>query len=123
MLGGKRETETSEGTWVEESLKHLTPACGSRWLRLKQGTRYGREAFKTGLGASPASVGHRSAGWNSLDVLCRVACGEAREMSLVWAGVEEVVGAQRCEGGMVYRVMCSVGRMKTEGPRDLLPAS
>lgn len=44
-------------------------------------------------------------------------------MSLVWAGVEEVVGAQGCEGGMVYRAMCSVGRMKTEGSRDMLPAS
>lgn len=109
MLGGKRETETSEGTRGEESFKYLISVCGSRWLRLKQGTRYGGEAFKTGLGAYPANVGHQRAGWNSLDALCRVACGEAREMSLVWAGVEEVMGAQRCEGGMVYRVMCSVG--------------
>lgn len=41
----------------------------------------------------------------------------------MWAGVEEVVEAQGCEGGMVYRAMCSVGRMKTEGSRDMLPAS
>lgn len=123
MLGGKRETEISEGTQVEESLKYLTPVCDSTWLRLKQGTRHGGEAFKFGLGSSPASVGHQRAGWNSLDASCRVVCGEAREMSLVWAGVEEVVGAQGCEGGMVYRAMCSVGRMKTEGSRDMLPAS
>lgn len=88
MLGGKRETETSEGTRVEESLKYLTTACGSRWLRLKQGTRYGGEALKTAI------VGRQRAGWNSLDALYRGACREAREMFLVWAEVEEVVGPQ-----------------------------
>lgn len=108
-------------------LKYLTPACGSGWLRLKQGTGYGGEAFKAGPGAPPASVGHRGsgAGWNSLDAMCRVACGEAREMPLVWARVEEVVvvRARRCEGDIIYRVTCPMETVRTKGPRDLLPAA
>ena len=93
---------------------------------------HGGEAFKAGLGASPASVGHQGsgAGWivtafgkHSPDALCRVACGE---MPLVWAEVEEVavvVGGWKCGGGVVNGVMCSVERARTEGPRGLLPAA
>ena len=71
--------------------------------------RHGEEAFKAGPGASPASVGHQGSGrmesclhlpgssW--MLSVCRVACGEARKMPVVW--VRELVvaaGGQKREG-------------------------
>lgn len=55
--------------------------------------------------------------------MCGVACGEAKEMSLVVEEVVVVVRTWRCEGSMVYRVTCPVERVRTKGPRDLLPAA
>lgn len=94
----------------------------------------GGEAFKAGLGLPLPAWAIRALGrWivtafgkHFPDALCRVACGEAREMPLVWAEVEEVavlVGGWKCGGGVVNGVVRSVGRVRTEGPRDLLPAA
>lgn len=94
----------------------------------------GGEAFKAGLGLPlPAWAIRalrrvdRNCVWQALS-RCLVQSGMwgGREMPLVWAEVEEVavlVGGWRCGGGVVNGVVRSVGRARTEGPRDLLPAA
>lgn len=81
----------------QERLRHLSPACASRWLRPKQEKGVVERPLKQGYGLPLACGPPWVQGRRDSDCICqalsgcqdRVAC-RGQEHTWMWAGVEEV---------------------------------